>query len=139
MSTRTNAYIQATMDLIFRNTTFSGVGDVTGLPGSATAGSFFVALFTASAEVAYTGYARMAVARSAAGWARTGNIVSNAADLNFTTCPTGTTPQTATRAAIYTAASGGTQLHIADLETEVPIQAGVQPVVAAGALTITGS
>jgi len=139
MSTRTDAYIQATLDLIYRNTTFAGIGDVTGLVGSTTEGSLYIALLTASDEVAYIGYARVAVARSAAGWSRTGNVTSNVSDLNFTIVPAGATPQTATRAAIYTVASGGTQLHVADLETEVPVQAGVQPVISAGALTITGS
>lgn len=34
MTTRTDAYIQASLDLIYRNTNFAGVGDATGVRGS---------------------------------------------------------------------------------------------------------
>ena len=139
MSTRTDAYIQATLDLIYRNVDFAGLGDAGGVRGSVAAGNLYVALFTDTVEVAYTGYARIAVARSAAGWSRTDNVVTNASDLNFTLCPVGTTVQTATRAAIYTDVSAGTQLHIADLPTDIPIQAGIRPVIEAAEITITGS
>lgn len=138
MSTATDAYNQASLDLIYKNTPFEGIGDVSGITGSATAGSLYVALLTDTVEVAYTGYARVAVARGA-GFSRTGNVMSNSADLNFVTVPTGTTPQTATKAAIYTDVSAGIKMHEVDLVDEVPIQSGVQPVVAAGALTITRS
>ena len=65
------------MKLLFENTNWANVGDATGLRGSSTAGSFYVALYTSDPgeagtattnETAYTDYARVAVARSTAGW-----------------------------------------------------------------------
>ena len=139
MATRTDAYIQATQDLIFKNTTFAGIGDVTGIEGSATPGSLFVALFTDTVEVAYTGYARQPIARSGAGFSRTGNVTTNAADITFVVCPVGCPVQSATHACIYTDVSAGTKLHDMTLVSPIPIQAAVQPIVEAGAITITGS
>lgn len=64
--------------LIFNNTAFTGIGDAGGLLGSAAAGSLYVSLHTSdpgaggnqtSNECAYTSYARVAVARTAGGWA----------------------------------------------------------------------
>lgn len=81
--------------LLFNNTNFANVGDATGLRGSTTAGSFHVALHTAdpgesgtatTSEAAYTGYARVAIARSGAGWTVTGNSVSPAANVDFGEC-----------------------------------------------------
>jgi hypothetical protein len=56
-------------------------------------------------EVAYTGYARVPVARSPSGWVVTGNSVSPAANIDFGEM-TGGTPGTATYASIGTAATG---------------------------------
>lgn len=78
--------------LIFQNTDAANIGDATGLRGSATAGSLYVALHTAdpgeagsqtTSEAAYGGYARQAVARSSGGWTVTNNQVVNAALIQF--------------------------------------------------------
>ena len=62
--------------LLFNNTDWANVGDAGGLQNSATAGSFYVALHSSDPgdagdqstnEISYTGYARVAVARSGAG------------------------------------------------------------------------
>jgi hypothetical protein len=62
-------------------------------------GNFFVAMHTADPgeggnqttnEAAYTGYARVAVARDAGGWALSGNQASNAAEVTFPECTGGT-------------------------------------------------
>lgn len=91
----TNALETALLQLYFQNTNAANIGDATGLRGSTTAGSVFVSLHTAdpgeagtqtTSETAYTGYARLAVARSAAGWTVAGNTASNAAALTFGTC-----------------------------------------------------
>lgn len=55
-------------------------------------------------ECAYTSYARVAVARSGAGWVVTGSVVNPAADIVFPTSTGGT--ETVTHATIGTAASG---------------------------------
>lgn len=79
--------------LFFENDDFENVGDAAGVLGSATAGSYYISLHTAvpgdagdqsTNEVAYTGYNRVAVARSTAGWTAatvgsTGNVLNDGA------------------------------------------------------------
>lgn len=98
---------------IFNNSDIANVGDATGLRGSSTAGNLYVSLHTAdpgeggnqtTSEAAYTNYARVAVARSGAGWTVSSNQVSNAAAVTFPTC--GITGETLTHFAIGTASSG---------------------------------
>jgi hypothetical protein len=90
----------------FNNSAHANVGDATGLPGSATAGSLFVSLHTADPgeagtqatnETAYTGYARV-----------TGSSAANTALLTFPTV--GATGSTVTHFGIGVASTGATQL-----------------------------
>lgn len=91
----TNAFETALNLLIFNNTDLANVGDAAGLQNSAAAGSFYVSLHTAdpgetgtqtTSETAYTGYARIAVARTAGGWTCSGATVVNTAEVLFGTC-----------------------------------------------------
>lgn len=91
----TNAAETALLTLMFNNSAWANVGDASGLQPSGTAGSFYISLHTAdpgetgtqsTSEAAYTGYARVAVARSGAGFTVSGNNVSNAAIVLFGTC-----------------------------------------------------
>lgn len=91
----TNAFETSLATLLFNNTALTNIGDAAGLLPSAAAGSFFVSLHTAdpgetgtqaTSETAYTGYARLAIARSAAGWTVAANNVSNTAVATFGTC-----------------------------------------------------
>ncbi len=81
--------------LYFNNTNAANIGDATGLRGSTGAGSVYISLHTAdpgeagaqnTTEAAYTGYARIAVARSSGGWTVTGSSAANAATILFGTC-----------------------------------------------------
>ena len=110
----TNAFETNLLQHIFQNAAIANIGDATGLPASATAGSLYVSLHTAdpgeagaqtTSEAAYTGYARQAVARSGSGWTVSGNNASNAAAVAFGPCTAGST--TLTHFGIGTA-SGGT-------------------------------
>ncbi len=101
----------------FNNSAHANVGDATGLPGSAAAGSLYISLHTADPgeagnqstnETAYTGYARQAVARTAGGWTVAGSSASNAAVITFPTV--GVTGSTVTHFGIGVAVSGATQL-----------------------------
>ncbi len=94
----TNAFETGILNLIFANTNYANVGDATGLRGSTTAGSFYISLHTAdpgeagsqtTSEASYTGYARVAVARSGAGFTVAGNSVTNAATITFGACTAG--------------------------------------------------
>lgn len=89
---KTNSWESGLLLLLFNNTAFAGVGDASGLQPSATAGSLYVSLHSAdpgeagdqtTSEVSYTGYARVAVARSGAGWVVSGNQVAPAAAIVF--------------------------------------------------------
>jgi len=132
---KSDAFEAALLDLIFLNTNIANLGDATGVRGSTAAGELFVSLHTAdpgeggaqnTSEVAYTGYARVGVARSGSGWTRTGNSISPAANIDFGACTGGTA--TATHFGIGTLASGaGTLLYKGALSPSISISSGVTP------------
>lgn len=140
-----NAAETALMTLLFNNTDWAGIGDAGGLQNSAAAGSFYVSLHTAdpgeggdqtTSEIAYTGYARVAVARSGAGWTVSGPSVENAALVQFPQCSGSS--GTATYFAIGTDSSGAGQVVLSGaLSSSLAISTGIQPQFAAGALTAT--
>ena len=140
-----NAAEAALLDLMFLNTDWAGVGDAGGVPNSATAGSFYIALHTAdpgeagtqtTSEIAYTSYARVAVARSAGGWTRSVSTVSNTALVQFPQCTGGS--GTATYFSIGQDASGAGQIILSGaLSASLSISNGIQPQFAAAALTAT--
>lgn len=130
-----NAFETALLNLLFNNANIANIGDATGLRGSTTVGSLFVALHSAdpgeagdqtTSEVAYTSYARVAVARSGAGWTITGNSVSPAANIDFPACTGGTV--TATHFSIGTLTSGaGVILYKGAISPTIAISTGVTP------------
>jgi hypothetical protein len=78
-------------------------------------------------EISYTGYARVAVARSTGGWTVTSASVSPVANVVFGT-PTGSPSATATFWSVGTAASGaGTMLYAAPISPTITITAGLPP------------
>ena len=92
MGSKANTWETGVLELLFKNTAFTLVGDAAGLLPSAGAGSLYVSLHTGDPgeagdqttnEIAYTGYARVAVARSGAGWVVTNDSVSPAATVTF--------------------------------------------------------
>lgn len=98
---------------IFQNADITLIGDAAGLQNSAAAGSLYVSLHTADPgeagnqttnEANYTGYARVAVARTAGGWTVSGNQVTNTAAVTFGQCTAGS--NTITHWAIGTDVSG---------------------------------
>lgn len=132
---KANVWETALLELIFKNTAMSGVGDATGLPGSAAAGSLYMSLHTADPgeagdqttnEVAYTSYARVAIARSGSGFTVSGNAVALAADAVF---PAGTGGSgTAAYWGIGTAASGaGKLLYKGAISPSIATGNGVTP------------
>lgn len=77
-------------------------------------------------EVAYTSYARVAVARTSGGWTVTANSVSPAANIDFPACTGGTA--TATHWAVGTASSGtGKVLYKGTISPSISISTGVTP------------
>lgn len=135
-----NATEAALILLLFNNTNAANIGDATGLRGSTTAGSLYLALHTASpggggtqatSEAAYTGYStsgRQAVARSSGGWTCATNVATLAATASFS-ASTGTPTETETFASVGCAASGAGQIiSFAALSANIVVNAaGVTP------------
>lgn len=137
--------------LIFQNTNFANIGDATGLRGSTAAGSFYIALHTASpgaagdqttSEATYTGYARVAVARSGAGFTIAGSSptnVTNAAAVTFGVCTVGT--NTITFFSIGVASAGASEILVYGAITSpaagLVVNPGITPSFAIGQLTAT--
>ena len=140
-----NAFETSLLNLIFKNVTIANYGDVVGIVGSATAGSLFVGLHTAdpgeagtqaTSEATYTGYARVAVARTAGGWTVSGNTVSNAAAIQFGTCTAGS--NTVTHFSVGSSLTGAGDLALSGVLTaSLAVSAGITPSFAIGALTAT--
>lgn len=132
---KTNTFENDLLLLIFNNTDIALIGDAAGLQNSATAGSLYVSLHTAdpgetgaqnTSEAAYTGYARVAVARSAGGWTVTGNSVSPTAAITFGACTAGTA--TVTHFGVGTDTSGaGKLLYKGTVTPNISVSTGVTP------------
>lgn len=138
-----NAMENGILLLLFNNTDFAGIGDAGGLQNSATAGSLYVSLHTGdpgeagsqtTSESAYTNYARVAVARSGAGWTVSGNAVSNAAAITFPAC--GVTGSTITHFGIGTDSSGAGTLLFSGTCSLV-VSSGITPSFATGELDVS--
>lgn len=87
-------------------------------------------------EINYTGYARVPVARSGAGWTVTGNSVSPAADILFGTMTAGA-GGTATHGVIGTDPSGaGKILWSGTLTPNIIVANGVTPKILAGSTIV---
>lgn len=118
--------------LIFNGTAIANIADNAATSPLTT---LQVALHTAdpgeagtqtTSEVAYTPYARVAVARTSGGWTVTSGSVSPVATIAFPACTAGTA--TATHASVGTAASGaGKVLYKGALTPNISISAGVTP------------
>jgi len=140
-----NAAETELLTLLFNNTNWANVGDATGVRGSTVAGSFYVSLHTAdpgeagtqsTSEATYTGYARVAVARSGAGWTVAGNSVSNAAAVTFGLCTAGSS--TITYFAIGRDSAGAGEIIVSGATTgSIAVSAGITPAFAIGQLTTT--
>ncbi len=129
------------MLLVFNNTNAALIGDATGLRGSSAAGSLYIALHTAdpgeagdqtTSESAYTGYGRVAVARSAAGFTVTANAVANAAAVTFGACTAGSS--TITYFSVGVAASGASKVLWRGTTNSLAVSSGITPSFAIGEL-----
>ena len=143
---KSNDWETGVLDQLFLNSSVTLVGDAAGLLPSAAAGSLYVSLHTADPgeagsqttnETAYTSYARVAVARTAGGWSRTGSTVSNVANVDHPNC-TGLPGGNITHFGIGTDSSGaGRLLYSGDLTSPIVMGVGVIPRAEAGAITVT--
>lgn len=133
---KSNSWENDLLLLLFNNTNAANIGDATGLRGSTTAGSLYVSLHTADPgeagdqttnETAYTGYARVALARSSGGFTVTANSVSPAANVDFGEC-TASAGSPITHFGIGTASSGiGKLLYSGTVTPNITMAVGVIP------------
>lgn len=133
---KSNSFENSLLLLIFNNIDIANIGDAAGLQNSVTAGSLYVGLHTAdpgeagaqnTSEISYTGYARVAVARSGAGWVVTGNSVSPASAITFGAMTAGV-GGTVTHFTVGTDASGvGTLLYKGTVTPNIVVSNGVTP------------
>ena len=112
MAGKSDTFENDLLKLIFQATAIANVADNA---ASSPLTNLYVALHTAdptdagvqnASEATYTGYARVAVARSAGGWTVTGSSVSPAAAISFGACTAGT--NTITHWSVGVASSGVT-------------------------------
>lgn len=135
MPAKGTSYTDGVLDLVFLNTALSLIGDAAGLQPSASAGSLYISLHTANPlpsssqatnEISYTGYSRVPVARSGAGWVRTGESVSPVGAITFGACTAGS--GTASHFGVGTAGSGaGKLLYAGTVTPNIAVAAGVTP------------
>lgn len=143
-----DAFESDILKLVFNNTTIANIGDATGVVGSGTAGSLYVALHTAdptdtgnqgSSEATYTGYARVAVARASGSWSVTGTsptTVSNVAAVGFPLCTGGS--NTLTHFSLGYQSAGATKIMVSGaLNASLAVSNGIIPSFAIGQLTAT--
>jgi hypothetical protein len=132
---KSNTFENALLLLVFNNTNIANVGDATGLRGSSTAGSLYVALHTAdpgeagtqsTSEATYTSYARVAVVRSGSGWVVTGNTVNPAATISFPTATGGS--NTITHFSVGLASTGANPiLYKGTVAPNIAVSSGITP------------
>jgi hypothetical protein len=130
-----NTFENELLSHILNNADVALIGDATGLRGSGAAGSLYVSLHTddvgeagnqTTNEVAYTSYARVAIARSGSAWTVTNNSASPAATISFPACTGGTA--TATHFAVGVAeTSTGKVLYKGAIDPSISISTGVTP------------
>ena len=140
---KADTYETDLLKLVFQNIAMTLVGDAAGLQPSAAAGNLYVSVHTADPgeagtqatnESAYTGYARVAVVRSAAGWTVAAGVCTNAALVTFPLDTAGTS--TLTHFGIGTSSAGATKLlYSGALSASLIVNPGITPECAIGAIS----
>jgi len=133
---KSNTFENDLMLLLFNNTAIANIGDAGGILGSVGAGSLYVSLHTANPdeagtavtnETAYTGYVRVAVARSGAGFVVTGNSVSPAANVDFGECTAAAGAPITHFGIVNTASGAGKLLYSGTVTPNITMAVGVIP------------
>lgn len=132
MAGKSDTFENDWLKLVFNATAIANIADNA---ASSPLTNLYVSLHTATltdsavqntSECAYTGYARVTVARTSGGWTVTGNSVSPAAAITFGACTAGS--ETATNWAVGVASSGATKiLYYGAILPTIAISAGVTP------------
>lgn len=136
-----NGFETAYLNLILANVDFAAFS----ISGSGSIANVYLSLHTAdpgeagaqnTSEATYTGYARVAVVRSAGGWTVVGNTASNTAVIDFPICTGGT--NSITHFGIGTALSGAGFLAFSGaLTSPLSVSNNITPSFDVGDLTVT--
>lgn len=137
-----NTFENDLMKLFFQGTAIANLADNA---ASSPNTNLYVSLHTAdpgesgsqtTSEASYTGYARVAVARTSGGWTVTDNSVTNAAAITFPQCTGGS--NTISHFAVGTGSSGaGKILYKGALTASLAVSNLIIPEFAPGTLTIS--
>jgi hypothetical protein len=129
---KSNAFENDLLELIFNGTAIANLADNA---ASSPLTNLYVSLHTADPgeagnqstnEIAYTSYARVAVARTSGGWTVTNNSVSPTANIDFPAATGGS--GTATHFGVGSASSGAGVLYYSGTVTpNISITSGVTP------------
>ena len=132
MPAKSSSLDNSLLKLIFNATPIANIADNA---ASSPLTTLYISLHTATpgvggnqttSEAAYTGYARVAVARTTSGWTVTGASVSPVSTISFPVATAGS--ETETYAAIGTASTGaGSILYFGALGPTIAVAAGVTP------------
>ncbi|RLB68700.1 MAG: hypothetical protein DRH08_00145 [Deltaproteobacteria bacterium] len=142
---KSNTLENGWLDLFFLNAALANVGDASGLQPSGAPGSLYVSLHVGdpgeagtqlTSEATYTSYARVAVARSGAGWSRSSNVIDNVAAITFPQS-TGGSSTVDFFGIGQNAAGAGDLWYSGALTAALAISGGITPEFAIGALTVT--
>lgn len=130
------------LKLIFNATAWANIADNT---ATSPYTNLYAGLHTAdpgeagnqtTSEATYTGYARVAVARTTGGWTVASGVVSNVAAITFPACTGGSS--TCTYFSIGGASSGtGYLMFSGALSASLAVTSGITPSFAIGAATVT--
>lgn len=132
MAGKSDTFENDWLKLVFNATAIANMADNA---AASPLTSLYVALHTAdpgeagnqsTSEATYTGYARVAVARTAGGWAVTASSVSPVAAISFGACTAGT--NTITHWSVGVASSGATKiLYSGAVTPNISVTPGVTP------------
>ena len=143
-----NGFEDDVLKHIFNNDAIANIGDASGLPAAATAGSIYISLHTSdpgeagsfAGEATYTSYARIPVARTSGAWAVAGDTpteCSNVAAITFDECTGGTNLITHVGICKTLAGTGGDEmLYYSALDSSLNVSNGITPQFNAGVLKI---
>lgn len=133
---KSNSFENELLLLLFNNTDIANIGDAAGLQNSVAAGSLYLALHTGdpgeagtatTSEIAYTGYARQAVARSSAGFTVSGSSVTLTNNVDFPEM-TGGAGGTVTYFSVVKEVSGASViLYSGAVSPSISVASGVTP------------
>lgn len=133
MAGKSDTFENDLLKLIFNATAISNIADNA---AASPLTNLYVALHTAdptdagdqtSNEISYTGYARVAVARTSGGWTVSGNSVSPVADIDFAEM-SGGSGGTVSHVSVGTDASGtGKILYAGTVSPTIVVTTGVVP------------